>query len=102
MHAITMLLFRTRLLRFRQLYKEMPCAVRFNLGGPSSWRAGLLGNPMPEEEALTFRVGKKPSLQGIGGSGQSETGMAPGRGREGYVGRTHGRRRGILPGRPPS
>lgn len=65
MHAITIvLLFRTRLLRFRQLYKEMPCAVRSNLGGPSELAAGLLGNPMLQQRRPHSRVGRSPVPSG--------------------------------------
>ena len=39
-------------------------------------------------------------LQGIGGSGQSETGMAPGRGREATWAEPTARGGGILPGAP--
>ena len=62
MHAITIvLLFRTRLLRFRQLYKEMPCAVRSNLGGPSELARGVARQPHATEEEASLRSGKKPS-----------------------------------------
>lgn len=62
MHAITIvLLFRTRLLRFRQLYKEMPCAGRSNLGGPSEPERGVARQPHATEEQASLRSGKKPS-----------------------------------------
>lgn len=62
MHAITIvLLFRTRLLRFKQLYKEMPCAVRSNLGGPSELASGVARQPHATEEEASLRSGKKPS-----------------------------------------
>lgn len=62
MHAITIvLLFRTRLLRFRQLYKEMPCAVRSNLGGPSELAGRVARQPHATEEEASLQSGKKPS-----------------------------------------
>lgn len=62
MHAITIvLLFRTRLLRFRQLYKEMPCAVRSNLGGPSELARWVARQPHATEEEASLQSGKKPN-----------------------------------------
>lgn len=83
MNAITIvLLFRGRLLRCRQLYKEMPCAVRSNLGGPSEPVRTVARQPHATEveASLAPEWEEAQCLQGIGGSGQSETGRAPGAG----------------------
>lgn len=91
MNAITIvLLFRGGLLRCRQLCKEMPCAVRSNLGGPSEPARTVARQPHATEveASLAPEWEEAQCLQGIGGSGQSETGRAPGAG-GGGVGRAH-------------
>ncbi|CAO2594458.1 hypothetical protein LEMLEM_LOCUS7761 [Lemmus lemmus] len=60
----------------------MPCAVRSNLGGPSEPVRTVARQPHATEveASLAPEWEEAQCLQGIGGSGQSETGRAPGAG----------------------
>lgn len=76
----------------------MPCAVVQFRRPSEGWARRVARQPHATEEEASLRKWEEAQrLQGIGGSGQSETGIAPGRGGE-AGGRTHGRREGILPG----